>query len=59
MDFLNITPENIHWPLEDNSWTSAAVLIANDALGRKTATSELFRSLSGDDLAARKSAVGS
>lgn len=52
-------PENIHWPLEDNSWTSAAVLIANDALGRKTATSELFRSLSGDDLATRRSAVGS
>ena len=52
-------PENVHWPLEDNAWTAAAVLLANDALGRKTVTSELFRSLAGDDLAAEDRAVGS
>jgi hypothetical protein len=52
-------PENVHWPLEDNTWTAAAVLLANDALGRKTVTSELFRSLAGDDLAAEDRAVGS
>lgn len=53
-------PQNVYWPLEDNAWTAAAVLIANDAVARKTATSELFRSLAGDDLAAAADrAVGS
>ncbi len=44
-------PEDKFWPPEDNTWTAAAVILANDALSRKTSTSELFRSLSGDDLA--------
>ena len=52
-------PEDVYWPLEDNAWTIAAVLIAHDALARKTATSELFRSLVGEDLGADDRAVGS
>jgi hypothetical protein len=50
-------PEDKFWPPEDNTWTAAAVILASDALNRKTSTSELFRSLSGDDLAQSGAAV--
>ncbi|MFI5307424.1 MAG: prenyltransferase, partial [Polyangiales bacterium] len=35
---------------EQTSWTAAAVLIASDAVQGRSATSDFFRSLSGDDL---------
>jgi hypothetical protein len=37
---------------EKTTWTAAAVLIAHDAVHCKSATSDFFRSLAGDDLAA-------
>ena len=38
---------------EQTTWTAAAVLIANDAVEGRSATSDFFRSLSGADLDAR------
>jgi len=52
-------PEGVFWPLEHNAWTAASVIIANDALAKTSATSGLFRSLSGEDLPVGACAIAS
>jgi hypothetical protein len=52
-------PEDVFWPVESNTWTAAAVLIADDAVAGCSATSDLFRSLSGDDLIGTRRAIAS
>jgi hypothetical protein len=42
-------PTGVVWPLEPTTYTAAAVVIANDALARRTRTSAFFREISGDD----------
>lgn len=42
-------PTGVIWPLESTTYTAAAVLVANDALARRTPTSAFFREISGDD----------
>jgi len=42
-------PTGVVWPLESTTYTAAAVLVANDALARRTRTSSFFREISGDD----------
>jgi hypothetical protein len=42
-------PTGVVWPLESTTYTAAAVLVANDALARRTRTSAFFREVSGDD----------
>jgi hypothetical protein len=42
-----VFPENVHWPGRTPPWTSGAVLLAEDALSRRTPAWNLFR---GDDL---------
>jgi hypothetical protein len=49
-------PDHVIFPEgEKTTWTAAAVLIANDALHQKSATSDFFRSLSGADFAPMQS----
>ena len=43
-------PEGVFWPIESNAWTAAAVIIADDALARRSQTSGFFRSLAGNGL---------
>jgi hypothetical protein len=38
-------PDNIFWPVEPNTWTVAAILVANDTLAGESRTSSFFRSL--------------
>jgi len=52
-------PENVFWPDERNTWTAAAVLVAEDALVGRSATSDFFRSLAGEDLAQPRRAIAS
>ena len=52
-------PENVVWPEEKNTWTAAAVIVADDALVGRSATSDLFRSLAGEDLARPRRAIAS
>ena len=52
-------PENVFWPDEQNTWTAAAVLIADDAVACRSATSDFFRSLAGDDLGRSRRAIAS
>jgi hypothetical protein len=42
-------PTGVIWPLESTTYTAAAVVIANDALARRTSTSGFFREIGGDD----------
>jgi hypothetical protein len=48
-----VFPEDVWWPGRTPPWTSAAVLLADDALARRTPAWNLFR---GDDLPAGMSA---
>jgi hypothetical protein len=49
-----VFPDEVFWPHEQTTYTSAAVLLACDALGRTTAASGLFR---GDTLPADPAAI--
>jgi hypothetical protein len=52
-------PENVFWPVEPNTWTAAALLIANDAVHGDSPTSTFFSELDGDDLDQRTRAIAS
>jgi len=52
-------PENVFWPVEPNTWTAAALLIADDAIHGDSRTSTFFAELDGDDLDERTRAIAS
>jgi hypothetical protein len=52
-------PDNIFWPVEPNTWTAAAILVANDTLAGDTVTSEFFRSLGDPEPVSTRRAIAS
>lgn len=52
-----IMPTGVVWPLEPTTYTAAAVLVANDALARRTRTSDFFRELGEDQQVAESAAA--
>lgn len=44
-----VLPDRVEWPGRRPPWTSAAILLANDALACETATSALFRAAAEDE----------
>ena len=54
-----VMPKDVYWPGGQATWTAAAVIIADDALKRESATSAFFRSLGGDGLVPASQAIAS
>jgi hypothetical protein len=52
-----IMPTGVVWPLEPTTYTAAAVLVADDALARRSRTSDFFRDLGAEDDAAANAAA--
>jgi hypothetical protein len=52
-----IMPTGVVWPLEPTTYTAAAVLVADDALARRSATADFFHDLGDTDLDERSAAA--
>lgn len=52
-----ILPTGVVWPLEPTTYTAAAVLVADDALARRSATADFFRELAEEEGNAQSAAA--